>query len=389
VTADWQDEPVCLATWSPEWAARAERWLDELDIVLATWRSGGREHVGSTSVPGLMAKPIVDLLVGVRRIEGLEAADAPLARAGWHHVPIPSPHQEVRRHYVRAEHGRRAGHLHLVVPGQATWSTFLEFRERLREDPALVRAYGRTKAELAVVHHNERLRYTDSKAGFIEDALRGGARGAAPIPLPFANFWRSSASWRVRWALLHKRVAFTSISVDLGAGAQHDPEHRRRNPIGHVPAIEIAPGRWLGESMAILEWLEDSFPDPPLFPSDPWGKARVRQLCETINAGVQPLQNLAVLERAAPDQVGRVAWARHFVTRGLTAYEELLGAFESEGRGAFSWGDRLSAADLFLVPQVAAARRWGVDLEPLPRVRAVDDAARATPHAEAAHLHGP
>jgi maleylacetoacetate isomerase len=197
------------------------------------------------------------------------------------------------------------------------------------------------------------------------------------------HYWRSSASWRVRWALAIKGVRYESVAVDLLAREQGEAAHRKRNPIGHVPVLEVD-GRDLAESVAILEWLEGRYPEPALYPGDPWGRARVRQLCETINAGVQPLQNLAVLGRLSTDAAVQREWAAHFNERGLAAYEALLASFEAEGRGRFSWGDSLTAADLFLVPQVYSARRWGVDLSPFPRVEAVEAAARATPHAEGA-----
>jgi maleylacetoacetate isomerase len=197
------------------------------------------------------------------------------------------------------------------------------------------------------------------------------------------QFWRSSASWRVRWALAIKGIPFESQWVDLFAREQRDDPHRVRNPIGHVPVLEVE-GRFLGESMAILEWLEETRPTPALFPADPWGRARVRQLCELVNAGIQPLQNLAVLDHVAAEGPARQAFAAHWNRRGLTALEGLLQRWEAERPTAFCWGDGLTAADLFLVPQVYNARRFGVDVSPFPRVLAAEAAALATPHARGA-----
>ncbi len=197
------------------------------------------------------------------------------------------------------------------------------------------------------------------------------------------HFGRSSASWRVRWALAIKGLRYESTLVDLFAHEQTGGPHRARNPIGHVPVLEVG-GRTLAESVAILEWLEETYPEPALYPRDPWGRARVRQLCETVNAGIQPLQNLAVIEHLSADPEVRRAWAAHFNARGLAAYEALLERFEAEGRGRFSWGDTLGAADLYLVPQLSGARRWKVDTSAFPRCEAVERAALATPHAEAA-----
>ncbi|MFO0758147.1 MAG: maleylacetoacetate isomerase [Byssovorax sp.] len=208
------------------------------------------------------------------------------------------------------------------------------------------------------------------------------------MKLTLHHFWRSSASWRVRWALAIKGLPFDSVPVDLLSGEQKTEAHRAYNPIGHVPALVFDDGRALGESVAILEYLDEVVPDPPLYPRDPWKRARVRQLVETINAGVQPLQNLVVLARISPEREAQQAWASFFIERGLTAYEQLLAVVAAEGpesaAGPFSAGSALTAADLFLVPQMNVARRFKVDVSPFPRCLAVEAAALATPHAASA-----
>jgi maleylacetoacetate isomerase len=200
------------------------------------------------------------------------------------------------------------------------------------------------------------------------------------------QYWRSSASWRVRWALSIKGVAFESIPVNLLTGEQSSAEHQARSPIGRVPALVLEDGRSLSESVAILEWLEETIPSPALYPRDPWQRARTRQLVEIINAAVQPLQNISVLKKLSPDSAEQRAWAAHFNELGLAAYEAQLAqiALESGGNGPFSMGDALTAADLFLVPQLYTARRFHVDVSRFPRVLAAEQAALATPHAEAA-----
>ncbi len=200
------------------------------------------------------------------------------------------------------------------------------------------------------------------------------------------QYWRSSASWRVRWALSIKGIAFESIPVNLLAGEQSSAEHHARNPIGRVPTLVLEDGRSLGESVAIFEWLEETIPSPALYPKDPWQRARTRQLVEIINAAVQPLQNISVLRKLSPDSASRSAWAAHFNELGLAAYEALLVqiALEGGGNGPFSIGDALSAADVFLAPQLYAARRFQVDVSRFPRVLAAEQAALATPHAEGA-----
>lgn len=199
------------------------------------------------------------------------------------------------------------------------------------------------------------------------------------------QFWMSSSSWRIRWALRIKSLEFEQLSVDLRGGAQNLPEHRARNPMGFVPALEVD-GRVLAESVAILEWLEETHPNPPLYPRDPWLRARTRQLVELINAGTQPLQNLSVVEHHSADKAERKAWLAHFNQRGLAAFAGVVDVIDRElGRpGKFCVGDELTAADLFLVPQLASARRFDVDVARWPRLLAAESAALATPHAAAA-----
>jgi len=199
------------------------------------------------------------------------------------------------------------------------------------------------------------------------------------------QFWRSSASWRVRWALAVKGVAFTSVPVDLLAGEQLTAEHRARNPMAHVPALWID-GRSLAESAAILEYLEETRPAPALFPREPWARARVRQVIELVNSGIQPLQNLITQARHSKDPEEQRAWARFFNERGLTACEALLASIAAEipGERGFAVGSSLTAADLFLVPQIGTARRFGVDLSACPRLLAAERAALATEHAASA-----
>lgn len=199
------------------------------------------------------------------------------------------------------------------------------------------------------------------------------------------QFWRSSASWRVRWALAIKGVPFTSVPVDILHGEQLTDEHRARNPMTHVPALFID-GHWLAESVSILEYLEETRPSTPLYPKDHFARARVRQLVEMVNSGIQPLQNVVVQARHSPDPEEQKVFARFFNERGLAAAEALLGTIADEipGEGGFAVGGALTAADVFLVPQIATGRRFGVDLSRFPRLLAVESAAMANEHAAGA-----
>jgi maleylacetoacetate isomerase len=199
------------------------------------------------------------------------------------------------------------------------------------------------------------------------------------------QFWRSSASWRVRWALAAKGIPFTSVPVDILHGEQLTDEHRARNPMAHVPALWID-GKSLAESVAIFEYLEETHPAPALYPKDRWARARVRQIVEIVNAGIQPLQNVVVQRRYSADPEEQKVWSRFFNERGLAACEALVTTIDAEIPGdlRFAVGSALTAADVFLVPQIATARRFGVDLARFPRLLAVESAALATDHARGA-----
>src|SRR5665213_1802972 len=169
--------------------------------------------------------------------------------------------------------------------------------------------------------------------------------------LKLYHYWRSSSSWRVRWGLALKDVKCEFEAIDLLSGQSESPEHLSRNPLGFVPVLEITESSgkkfFLSESLPILEWLNETYPEPSLFPKDPIARARARQLAEVINAGTQPLQNLNVQELHSADKEAKKHWSQHWIRNGLHAYETLV----RETAGKFSVGNELSVADLCLIPQ--------------------------------------
>jgi maleylacetoacetate isomerase len=192
--------------------------------------------------------------------------------------------------------------------------------------------------------------------------------------LSLYHYWRSSCSWRVRWALALKGLAYESVPVNLLAGEHQRPEYRARNPAGHLPALAID-GRFYGESLALIEWLDETWPEPALYPAEPRARLHARQLALTIAAGTQPLQNPSMLKYFLEDEAKRQEAARHWIARGLAVYEQLLGEGHS---GAFSCGDQVSVPDLCLIPQVYNALRFHVELDAYPRVRGIYERARQT-----------
>ena len=207
----------------------------------------------------------------------------------------------------------------------------------------------------------------------------------AGLPVLY-HYYRSSSSWRVRWALQHKGVAFTAIAVDLLKGEQQQADYVAKNPLAVVPTLVVA-GHCLVESVAIVEYLEELHPQPALLPAEPLGRARVRQLVQVIGADTQPLQNLSVLRHIGkldPSPDAAKEWARHYITRGLTAYETLLTQADWP-RGIYSYGNEVSMAELCLVPQCYNARRQGLDVSRWPRIAEIEAAALATPAAQKSH----
>ena len=191
------------------------------------------------------------------------------------------------------------------------------------------------------------------------------------------GFWRSSATYRVRIALGLKGLAFEYVPINLArdGGEQFSEAFRAVNPQSRVPALE-AGGQVLLQSMAILEWLEETYPSPPLLPADPGGRARVRSLAQLIAADIQPLQNLAVTkylrEVLHADDAATGTWLVEWIGRGMSALEARLSA--EPGTGRFCHGDAPTHADLCLVPQCHAARRFGVDPARYPTISRIEAA---------------
>lgn len=181
------------------------------------------------------------------------------------------------------------------------------------------------------------------------------------------DYWRSSASYRVRIALNMLGEAYRPVSVDLLAKAQKSPEHLARNPQGLVPVLDID-GHAFTQSLAIIEYLDETR-HAGFLPSDPLGRQRVRQLSHAIAMEIHAVCNsgvIAELMRLAPDgEAARDAWMQKFIGDGLAAFERLL---DNPATGTFCHGDNPTMADICLVPQVYNARRWNVDISGLKRV---------------------
>jgi maleylacetoacetate isomerase len=191
------------------------------------------------------------------------------------------------------------------------------------------------------------------------------------------GYWRSSAAWRVRIALNLKGLEWESVPVHLvrGGGEQHQPAFLELNPQGLLPVLEVD-GRVLTQSLAIIEYLEETRPDPRLLPVDPAGRARVRALAQLVSSEIHPLNNLRVLrylrDRLGLDDARRDDWYRHWLREGLGALEARLG--RESGTGRFCHGELPGLADCCLVPQLYNARRYGCPLEAYPTLLRIEAA---------------
>lgn len=188
------------------------------------------------------------------------------------------------------------------------------------------------------------------------------------------GYWRSSATYRARIALNLKGIAYKTVGVHLLKNENNGPEHLARHPAGRVPVLEID-GVRIGQSMAMIEYLDETRPSPPLLPRDPKARALVRDLKDQIVADIHPLNNTSTLARlreqfsADDEQIG--LWYRHWISRGFSVLEQMLSS-----TGDFCVGNAVTLADLVLVPQVTNAHRYNMEIAAWPNIFRIDAALR-------------
>ena len=190
------------------------------------------------------------------------------------------------------------------------------------------------------------------------------------------GFWRSAAAFRVRIAMNLKGMEFTETMIDLDAGEQHAPDYVELNPQAVVPSLILEDGTMLSQSMAILEYLEETHPTPALLPSDPLGRARVRALALIWAADHHPLIppriRIYLRDTLGIDDAGRTAWVKHWFSEGLRIGEARLAGDPQTGR--FCHGDTPTIADLCLMSQVMGARGFQVDFSGFPTINGIVNA---------------
>ncbi len=191
------------------------------------------------------------------------------------------------------------------------------------------------------------------------------------------SYFRSSAAYRVRIALNLKGIAYETTSVHLVKDGGHNrrPEFRAVNPQMRVPALVTPGGDTLIQSLAIIEYLDETHPQPPLLPKDPVARAKVRALADLIACDIHPLNNTSALRylknELHQEQSAIDTWYHHWVVTGFEALEALIAP------GPYAWGNAVTLADVCVVPQVANARRLKVPLDKFPKIVAVDAACQA------------
>lgn len=196
--------------------------------------------------------------------------------------------------------------------------------------------------------------------------------------------WRAGAPYRVRIGLALKGVAYEYAAIDLIAGQQREPAYRAVNPQGLTPALDLGDGHVLTQSLAILEYLEETRPNPPILPRSALDRAVVRAMAGVVACDIHPLNNTRVgrkLSKMGVDQAGITDWIHGWIRDGFDALEPMV---EKHG-GAFAFGDNPTIADCCLVPQVYSARRFELDVTPWPALVGAADRAAEHPAFQAAH----
>lgn len=205
-------------------------------------------------------------------------------------------------------------------------------------------------------------------------------------PVILYNYFRSSTSYRVRIALELKGIAYDYKPIHLLKNEQISPDYLKINPLGGVPSL-IHDGNVISESMAILEYLEEVFPEKSLLPETAYLRAKVRQFCETVNAFTHPMSNLKTLkhleEKYKLSQDDKEQWIQHWTRQGLETLEVLAKEFS----GHFCFGDDVSFADLLLVPQLFSAARFKVDLQSYPTLLQINKNCLELAAFQQAHPH--
>jgi len=203
------------------------------------------------------------------------------------------------------------------------------------------------------------------------------------MALTLYSAWRATSAYRVRIGLNLKQLAYDYVAVDLVGGEQHKAPYRAVNPQRFVPALDVD-GRIITQSLPILEWLEETQPEPPLLPEGAWDRQTIRTMCAIIASDIHPLNNTRVGRALAAMKVSdtdQKIWIQRWINDGFQVLEPMI----AEHGKRWAFGDEPTMADCCLIPQLYSAHRYSVDLTPFPAIRAVAETAAVHPAFVAAH----
>lgn len=180
------------------------------------------------------------------------------------------------------------------------------------------------------------------------------------------HYWRSSSSWRVRLALDIKSIKYECKSINLLEGEGKNEAYSKLNQASYVPTL-VHDKHVITESIAIMEWLEESHPEPSIIYGDNYKRAKIRSLSEVINSGIQPLQNLSTMKRHSDNKEEQSKWQNHWIKRGMEVYEKMISQ-DRDKLWTYSVGEKISMADICLIPQCYSSMRFGVDIKNYPSI---------------------
>ena len=197
------------------------------------------------------------------------------------------------------------------------------------------------------------------------------------------HYWRSSSSWRVRFALDLKNIKYECKKINLLKKEEESDFYSSLNPSSYVPTL-VHEKHIITESIAIMEWLEEEYPDTPIIYGDTYKRAKIRSLSEVINAGIQPLQNLNTMKRHSDNKEEQNKWLQHWIKRGMQVYERMISK-DRHLSWTYSVGDQISMADICLIPQCYSSIRFGIDIREYSNIFSIWEKAHQRKEFKSSH----
>lgn len=201
-----------------------------------------------------------------------------------------------------------------------------------------------------------------------------------PKNLTLFHYWRSSCSWRVRWALALKEIPYQTKPINLIKDEQKSDFYKQLNPSEQVPCLQVE-NTFISESLAIIEWLDEIYPYPKILPGDPLKRLQIRSLSYKIASGIQPIQNLCVMKKYHREKEKQLEWSKYWIEKGFKSIEKIL----EKTASPFCFGQQVTLADLCLIPQVYNAKRFSVVMTQFPKIEKIYDNCLTTKACQESH----